>query len=145
MPKKGGPCGQPFHPATGHWESETRHWCGPCTRGMVLGLIETTAGRCLTTRLRNPDRTRSGEKLRTPFYIYACPPPPARCFEFRVYVPVPGSRCTFTPVIVRKPARSLQEALLLLDDTHPGHGISEHLRGLWQEISSGSDLGQHET
>jgi hypothetical protein len=28
-------CGGPFHPATGHWESEKRHWCGVCSRSMV--------------------------------------------------------------------------------------------------------------
>lgn len=33
-------CGGPFHPATGHWASEKRHWCGPCTRSMVQMLKE---------------------------------------------------------------------------------------------------------
>jgi hypothetical protein len=28
-------CGGPFHPATGHWVNEKRHWCGPCTRSMI--------------------------------------------------------------------------------------------------------------
>jgi hypothetical protein len=31
-------CKGPFHPATGHWESETRHWCGMCARGMYAML-----------------------------------------------------------------------------------------------------------
>lgn len=33
-------CRGPFHPATGHWVSETRHWCGACTRGMIKMLKE---------------------------------------------------------------------------------------------------------
>ena len=38
-------CGGPFHPATGHWESEKRHWCGTCTRGMVKMLKDMTPRR----------------------------------------------------------------------------------------------------
>lgn len=52
-------CRGPFHPATGHWVSETRHWCGPCTRSMIDILKET--------------RGRRWAKLR--FYDYAFPPP----------------------------------------------------------------------
>lgn len=34
-------CRGPFHPATGHWVSDQRHWCGACTRGMIQLLKET--------------------------------------------------------------------------------------------------------
>lgn len=33
-------CGGPWHPATGHWESDRRHWCKGCTLGMIKLLKE---------------------------------------------------------------------------------------------------------
>lgn len=54
-------CGGPFHPATGHYESATRHWCGVCTRDMIQLLKQMLPRRWGGCR----------------FYDHAYPPPTA--------------------------------------------------------------------
>lgn len=34
-------CKGPFHPATGHWVSEKRHWCGACMRNEFITLLKS--------------------------------------------------------------------------------------------------------
>ncbi len=53
-------------------------------------------------------------------------------YTFRVYKLVPGTTCTFRPVEVVTEAPGFAEAIRWLDAEHPGHGVMEHLRGLWR-------------
>lgn len=135
MPKKGGPCGQPWHPATGHLISETKRWCASCTKDMVVAGIHLTHRRMMTTFKRDPVTRKPIGKVRVEFYAHATQAPPARTFEFTVYQPVAPFSCTYRPTFVRKTARNLEEAIALLTDTHPGHSIAEHTAGLWREIA----------
>lgn len=64
-------CGGPFHPATGHWESEVRHWCHCCTHEMVALLKEQLPRRV----------GRKAKGLR--FYDYAAAPPAVAPAGFR--------------------------------------------------------------
>jgi len=59
-------CKSPWHPATGHFISETMVWCGPCTREWVKEVCGMQ------------NRRWGGEK----FYNHATVPPPAKETEF---------------------------------------------------------------
>ncbi len=43
-------CGGPWHLATGHFVSERRHWCGPCTRDLIKVLKDHLARRVAKIR-----------------------------------------------------------------------------------------------
>lgn len=55
-------------------------------------------------------------------------------YRFTVYQLVPGTTCHYKKVTVEKTGDSLQQALDRLTETHPGHHIAEHTRGLWEIV-----------
>ena len=63
-------CKGPFHLATGHYESEKRHWCGACARSMYKFLKEQLSRRVHKYR----------------FYDYATVPPPAKVDKYRFFL-----------------------------------------------------------
>jgi len=59
-------------------------------------------------------------------------------YRFTVYVLVPGTTCHFKPTTVDKTADTFQEALDKLTETHPGHCVAEHTKGLWEIVDNPS-------
>jgi hypothetical protein len=55
-------------------------------------------------------------------------------FEFTVFGPVAGAKHTFAPTTVTKEAETFEAAVAKLTESHPGHCVAEHLRGLWREV-----------
>lgn len=73
-------CGNPWHPASGHYISPRTVWCGPCTRAWVKELVGI--------------QKRRWGGLR--FYEHATPLPPASTTVYRFHVdsftPKPGEK-----------------------------------------------------
>jgi hypothetical protein len=113
-------CHGPFHPALGHWVSETRHWCGACTRDMVEFLKSMLHRRWGGLR----------------FYDHAVVPPPAepdRIFSFDLWMPTdrPGH---YLSQWVESQGLTFEEARIRLQARFPTVSVPpEHLRGLWYE------------
>lgn len=63
-------CKGPYHPATGHYISETVVWCGPCTRDFVKYII---AQHSRDFRIGQAKKEK-GKKRRIKFYDHAYPP-----------------------------------------------------------------------
>ena len=119
MERKCNICKSPWHPASGHYISDTMVWCGPCTQSWVKELCG------------NQHRRWGGLK----FYAHATVPPPAvnKTFVFTVFTLVPGSTCRYAGSEVEKSGVTFEEALQHLNESHPQHHVAEHLKGLWKE------------
>lgn len=69
------------------------------------------------------------------FYANATVPAPAveDTYVFTVLAPIEGRKHHFRRTEVEKSGVTFEEALIRLGETHPGHCIREHMRGLWRK------------
>lgn len=98
MDRKCNICKAPWHPASGHYISETMVWCGPCTKTWV----KEVAGM--------QKRRWGGVK----FYDHATVPPPAEEMNYNmmvdVFIPIEGKPHWSTAMLLTASGVSPEEA-----------------------------------